>query len=241
MATSNMLGGVASTRTYHHGNLRATLLEHAEAALAAGGELSLRELARQAGVSHGGAATALRGQAGAARRARAGRLRAARCGARGRAGRQPRPGFRGSLLAFGRTYVHFATEHAALLELMFAGKHRPDIGEGVARAADEAFAASFSLFRAAQAAGEIVPGDPERLGTVAFAALPRPGGHRQRRHARPGRRPRRHGRRARRPAGAGPSAALVPRAACASAKRPPAHGASRCHRRRPLGRTRYGS
>src|SRR3954453_21421902 len=44
---------VASPRTYHHGNLRATLLEHAEAALAAGSDLSLRELARQAGVSHG--------------------------------------------------------------------------------------------------------------------------------------------------------------------------------------------
>ena len=40
-------------RTYHHGNLRAALLDCAEQTLAAGGELSLRELARKVGVSHG--------------------------------------------------------------------------------------------------------------------------------------------------------------------------------------------
>src|SRR5262245_12172438 len=42
-------------RPYHHGNLRAVLLEHAERELAASGPsaLSLRALARQAGVSHG--------------------------------------------------------------------------------------------------------------------------------------------------------------------------------------------
>ena len=39
-------------RPYHHGNLRAALLESAEQTLNEGGELSLRELARQVGVSH---------------------------------------------------------------------------------------------------------------------------------------------------------------------------------------------
>src|SRR3954469_1482671 len=42
----------ATTRPYHHGNLRPTLLAAAERALARGGELSLRELAREIGVSH---------------------------------------------------------------------------------------------------------------------------------------------------------------------------------------------
>jgi AcrR family transcriptional regulator len=43
------------TRPFHHGNLRAVLLEQAELMLRTGGidGLSLRELARQAGVSHG--------------------------------------------------------------------------------------------------------------------------------------------------------------------------------------------
>ena len=43
---------MTTARSYHHGNLRAALLERAEAVLAEGGELSLRELARQVGVSH---------------------------------------------------------------------------------------------------------------------------------------------------------------------------------------------
>ena len=41
-----------SARTYHHGNLREALLTAAESALASGGDLSLRALARQVGVSH---------------------------------------------------------------------------------------------------------------------------------------------------------------------------------------------
>src|SRR6478672_12407716 len=42
-------------RPYHHGNLRSELLSCAERALSEGGlaQLSLRDLARQAGVSHG--------------------------------------------------------------------------------------------------------------------------------------------------------------------------------------------
>src|SRR6187397_898095 len=42
----------ATARPYHHGNLRPALLAAAERALARGGELSLRELAREIGVSH---------------------------------------------------------------------------------------------------------------------------------------------------------------------------------------------
>ena len=41
-----------TSRPYHHGNLRAALLEQAERTLADGGDLSLRALARQVGVSH---------------------------------------------------------------------------------------------------------------------------------------------------------------------------------------------
>ena len=56
MQTSNRYDrGVAVTpRPYHHGNLRAALLESAERTLSQSGasELSLRELARQVGVSH---------------------------------------------------------------------------------------------------------------------------------------------------------------------------------------------
>ena len=158
---------MTTARTYHHGNLRAELLERAEAVLAAGDELSLRELARQVGVSHAAPrrhfpdkqslldALALDGFE------RLGRALADALDAADR-------GLRGRLLAFALTYVRFATEHAALLELMFAGKHAD---EDVRAASEHAFAAAFELFRAGQASGEIVAGDPERLGTVAFASL----------------------------------------------------------------------
>src|SRR5688500_16649409 len=42
----------ATARPYHHGSLRPALLAAAEGALARGGDLSLRELAREIGVSH---------------------------------------------------------------------------------------------------------------------------------------------------------------------------------------------
>src|SRR5665648_198223 len=79
--------------------------------------------------------------------------------------------FDARLAALARAYVAFATEHAALLELMFAGKHRPGADEGLHQAADRAFAAPLALITEGQAAGEVVGGEPERVATVAFAAM----------------------------------------------------------------------
>jgi AcrR family transcriptional regulator len=111
-----------ASKPFHHGNLRAVLLEQAEAMLREGGVggLSLRELARQAGVSHGAPRshfvdrqalldalaeqgfnrltdnlrTALRTQGTLEEKAR----------------------------MVGRAYVEFAVEDAALMDLMFAAK-----------------------------------------------------------------------------------------------------------------------
>jgi AcrR family transcriptional regulator len=156
-------------RPYHHGNLRAALLESAEQTLNEGGELSLRELARQVGVSHA-----------APRRHFAGKQALLdalaedgfeRLGDELRAAMEPAEGFDARLLAFARAYVRFATEHAALLELMFAGKHRPGAADSLRQAADRAFDAPLSLIAEGQAAGEVVGGDPQDVGTVAFAAF----------------------------------------------------------------------
>ena len=62
----------------------------------------------------------------------------------------------------------FAVEHAALLELMFAGKHR---SAGVRAASDRAFSGPLSMIVEGQAAGEVVPGSLEEVATVALAAL----------------------------------------------------------------------
>jgi AcrR family transcriptional regulator len=157
-----------STRPYHHGNLRAALLESAERTLAEGGELSLRELARQVGVSHA-----------APRRHFADKQALLdalaedgfeRLGAELRGAMPETDRFDARLLAFARAYVRFATEHAALLELMFAGKHRPGAAASLREAADRAFEVPLALITEGQARGEVVPGDFEGVGMVAFAA-----------------------------------------------------------------------
>ena len=134
------------------------------------GELSLRELARQAGVSHA-----------APRRHFADKqalLDALAEDGFERLGRELREAmdaagerFEARLLAFARAYVAFATRHAALLELMFAGKHRPGAADSLRAAADRAFEAPLALIAEGQAAGEVVPGEPERVAIVAWAAL----------------------------------------------------------------------
>ena len=161
-----------SDRPYHHGNLRAALLACAEQTLSrdGAGELSLRELARQVGVSHAAPRRHFAGkqalldalaQDGFERLGRD--LREAMDAAGGR--------FDDRLLAFAHAYVAFATQHAALLELMFAGKHRPGAADSLRAAADRAFEAPLALIAEGQAAGAVVLGDPERVATVAWAAL----------------------------------------------------------------------
>jgi AcrR family transcriptional regulator len=160
-----------AARSYHHGNLRSALLDCAERTLSRRGasELSLRELAREVGVSHAAPRRHFADkQALLDALAEDGFERLGRelDGAMAAAGGS----LRQQLGAFGRAYVRFATAHAALLELMFAGKHRPG-ADRLREAADRAFAAPLALFAAAQASGEIVAGDPERVGVVAFATL----------------------------------------------------------------------
>jgi AcrR family transcriptional regulator len=156
-------------RPYHHGNLRAALLESAEQTLNEGGELSLRELARQVGVSHAAPRRHFAGkQALLDALAEDGfeRLGDDLRSALAAAG----PSFDARLLAFGRAYVRFATEHAALLELMFAGKHGGQ-SAGLHEAADRAFSVILELIREGQASGVLEPGEPERIGLLLFATM----------------------------------------------------------------------
>jgi AcrR family transcriptional regulator len=160
-----------SERPYHHGNLRAALLEQAERTVRERGvqDLSLRELAREAGVSHGAprrhfpdrqALLDALAEAGFAR------LGAELRGAAEGAGED----FEARLRATATAYVRFATRDAALLELMFAGKHREESGK-LHEAADRAFAVMLELIDQGQAQGALEPGPPERVGRVLFATL----------------------------------------------------------------------
>ena len=159
-------------RPDHHGNLRSTLLAQAERTVREHGaaRLSLRELARQAGVSHG-----------APRRHFADRqalLDALAETGFERLGRELRDAVAGAgeefeerLRATAAAYVRFATRDAALLELMFAGKHREQQSGALHDAAERAFGVMLELIEQGQAEGVIEPGEPERVGLVLFATI----------------------------------------------------------------------
>lgn len=158
-------------RSYHHGNLRSALLERAEETLRDRGvqALSLRELARGIGVSHGAPRRHFGDrQALLDALAEDGFLRLGQD--LDRAVSEAEPECTARLQALAGAYVRFATRHAALLELMYAGKHREG-AESVYAAAERAFAVSLGVISAAQESGELVPGDPESLAQVALATL----------------------------------------------------------------------
>jgi AcrR family transcriptional regulator len=132
-------------------------------------QLSLRELARQVGVSHGAprrhfpdrqALLDALAESGFAR------LGAELQAALERAGED----FEARLRATAAAYVRFATRDAALLELMFAGKHREQSGT-LHEAADRAFSVMLELIEQGQAAGFIERGQSQRVGLVLFATM----------------------------------------------------------------------
>jgi AcrR family transcriptional regulator len=163
---------MSAIRPYHHGNLREALLREGERALEAGGAagLSLRELARAVGVSHAAPRRHFPDkQALLDAMAEAGFVRLGDELGAAIAGAGPRCEDR--LAALARAYVGFARGHAALLELMFAAKHEADAPPELREAGERAFVAPLAAIAEAQAAGEVVPGDPERVAMVAFATL----------------------------------------------------------------------
>jgi AcrR family transcriptional regulator len=131
--------------------------------------LSLRELAREVGVSHGAPRRhfpdrqALLDALAESGFVRLGAdLRASVDGA----GEE----FQARLEATAAAYVRFATRDAALLELMFAGKHDDQSGE-LNEAAERAFSVMMELIRQGQDEGILEPGEPERVGLVLFATI----------------------------------------------------------------------
>jgi AcrR family transcriptional regulator len=158
-------------RPYHHGNLRTALLDAAERTLRERGvqALSLRELAREVGVSHGAPRRHFPDRQSlldALARAGFERLGAELLAAAEAAGEDFEPRLR----AIAAAYVRFATEDAALLELMFAGKHREG-AEELDDAAERSFAVMLELIEQGQREGVLEKGEPKRVGLVLFATI----------------------------------------------------------------------
>jgi AcrR family transcriptional regulator len=147
------------TRPYHHGDLRRTLLAAAVEAIAESGPtaLSLRDLARRAGVSHAAPAHHFGDKAGllTALAAQGYDLLAdALDAARERTG---------SLLEIGVAYVRFAVDHRAHFDVMF----RPDLYH----ADDAELTAAAGRAGAALAAGvATLPSGSAPAGREAFLA-----------------------------------------------------------------------
>lgn len=160
-----------SERPYHHGNLRSALLDAAERTVRERGvgELSLRELARDVGVSHGAPRRHFPDrQALLDALAESGfeRLRTELRTAVDGAGDE----FEARLHATAAAYIRFATADPALLELMFAVKHREGAVD-LQDAADRTFAVMMEVVVQGQTEGRLEPGDPERVGLVLFATI----------------------------------------------------------------------
>jgi AcrR family transcriptional regulator len=162
---------MSRARSYHHGNLRAVLLDAAERSIEelGGDQLSLRELARTAGVSH----AAPRGhfpdrQALLDALAERGfeRLAAAMRAAAGESG----PGFEARLRAIGAAYVAFASSSPALLELMYANKPR-DNAEGLQAAMADVLSVVLGLVADGVASGVLAVGEPQRYALLLFAII----------------------------------------------------------------------
>lgn len=160
-----------ATRRYHHGDLRAVLLDEAERSIARGGvdALSLRQLARDVGVSHAAPARHFRDkQALLDALALNGFQELNRRMVDAATG----PGelmsrFRG----VARAYLGFAVEHADLLDVMYGTKHHPDASDELKDAAHRSMAATETLLKDAIAAGVITDAPPETLARVAFASV----------------------------------------------------------------------
>lgn len=165
-----MPSSIGASRGYHHGNLRAELLQAAERQLELTGPegVSLRELARELGVSHGAyrfhfaskddllTALALDGLD----RLRA-QLEPAMTQAEG--------SLADRLRCFAGVYVAFAVKHPALLALILARKR--DGGAQYESAMGATFATSIEMLDQARRVGEIDPADAERQDTALLAML----------------------------------------------------------------------
>lgn len=152
--------------SYHHGNLRSTLVEQGLVLLESSqqGELSLRELARHVGVSanaayrHFANKEALLAALAAEgfRRLNAVQVQAAMTSS------DLKKGFRQS----GRAYVKFAQDHPALFRLMFSRLTSGNPTEELS----EASQASFQTLQTAVSAVTGVPFDDQQTTVIAMVA-----------------------------------------------------------------------
>jgi AcrR family transcriptional regulator len=172
MTTRTKAAASAKRTGYHHGDLRRALLDASLALVeeAGIGALSLREVARKAGVSHNapyhhfkdrGSLLAALAEEGFAELAR--EMAEARAAA---------PDARVRLEACGLAYVRFALKSAARFKVMFRPELVAPSEEGaVARSSNPALETLTAAIVEAQTAGLAPPGDPMPLVLTCWSAV----------------------------------------------------------------------
>ncbi|GGW23725.1 TetR/AcrR family transcriptional regulator [Streptomyces alanosinicus] len=161
-----------TNRPYHHGDLRVALLARAEETLRERGAsaLSLRELAREVGVSPAAPSRHFKSkQALLDALALTGFERLAEAIAASQEGAGE--AFADRLDAAARAYVGFAVANAALLDLMFSVKHSPQASEALGATAHRWSDQLLELIGDGQRRGEVREGPLERIALPVVAAL----------------------------------------------------------------------
>lgn len=159
------------SRPYHHGDLRVALLDRAEQTLRerGAGALSLRELAREIGVSHAAPSRHFKDRRALldalAVRGFERLITALQDAGRGSGS------FRERMTAIAKEYVDFAVTEAALLDVMYTGKHEPDASADVRMAGERLGAVIFEVLAEGQRQGEVRDEPLDRIGLTAFASL----------------------------------------------------------------------
>lgn len=158
--------------SYHHGNLRATLLERAVEVVDEQGvdALSMRQLARDAGVSHGASSRHFPD-----RRALLDAVAVVgfeRLGVHLRTAAEAPTHSLGEVFeSVGRAYVDFATSHARLLELMYTAKHDPAASAELVATAHACTGIARELVQLGQHEGVVPAGSVDELAVAVFASL----------------------------------------------------------------------
>ena len=178
----------ATKRTYHHGDLRRALLEAAWRLVAEKGlaALTLREVARAAGVSHAAPyhhfptrtalldALAEEGFAGLDQAMAEAKTGPAAEGP-AEVGQTPRPVDGADVMVrIGRAYVDFACTHPEQLQVMFRPRHHDSEGPpppALAEIGAKAYGHLADAVRACQAQGLAPAGDPNELALSAWSLV----------------------------------------------------------------------
>ena len=167
---SPILDGMANL-PYHHGNLREALLARAKEFVEHAGVegLSLRQLARDLGVSHAAPGKHFRDKQALLDALALDGFR--ELNARMTAGSEAAGDHRSRFVRIAGTYVDFAVSHPVLLAVMHSTKHHPDASDELRSIGEAGMRIARELITEAQDAGELASGDVERLALVCFVSL----------------------------------------------------------------------